>query len=204
MSAAVNHIFQNIRDQQKTLAGTTITGRTKNKFENGWLGGCGSTSQFQGVNQTVPILPFRSNYDLDDRIESSNGSRTGTPLQASWERSYAFAPGRGLDALQTRITHTLRGAGMDDGITGVAAPLINAGQDRFETGPIAPLRTYQGAQNVSTQAPYVATGGEAAEATQKGVYVARSKKDIKSFEATKGFAAGTMTAAGKKIPAMRG
>lgn len=185
---SVNHIFQNLRENKQSLAGTTITGRVKNKFENGWLGGCGSTSQFQGVNQTVPIMPSRSNYDLDDRIESSNGTRTGQPLLPSWQRSYAFAPGRGVDALRTSITHTMRGAGMEDTISGVVAPQVNAGQDRFATGPIAPIRTYQGAQNASTQAPYVATGGEAAKQTQQGVYVARAKKDIKALDTTKKFA----------------
>ena len=186
--AATNHIFKHLQESQKSLTGTTITGRAKNKFDQGWLNGYGSTSQFQGCNQAIPIMPARSNYDLDDRIESSNGSRTGEPLLPTWNRSYAFAPGRGVDAMQTRITYTTRNAGLEDTISGVVGPEVNAGQDRFSDGPMAPVRTYSGAQNTSTQAPYVATGGEAAEATQEGVYVARTKKTAKALNTTKSFA----------------
>ena len=147
----------------ESLTGTTISSRTKDKFSQGWLGGVGSTSQFQSVNSTIPVMPNRNNNDLEARMVSSSGVITGERLLPSWERSYAFAPGRGVSALHSRITHTDANAGQDT-LTGVVAPLVNAGIDRTGDGPAPPLRTYQGL-GAMTQAPVVVTGGEAADAT---------------------------------------
>ena len=158
-----NPMLRTAAGSSESFTNTAIQGRTKNKFQQGFLGGCGSASQFQGVNQALPVMPARSNIDVVDRILSSNGYRTGTPLQPSWERSYGFAPGRGVDARLSDITFTDKEAGRDS-ITAVVGPTINAGIDRQQSGPEPPQRTYQGFGG-QIQAPVVVTGGEAATAS---------------------------------------
>lgn len=147
----------------ESLTNTTTQGRTKNKFQQGFLGGVGSSSQFQGANQTIPVMPSRSNDDFEARMRSSNGDATGEALRPSWTRTYAFAPGRGVEARVSNITHTDDNAGRHT-LSAVVAPVSNAGVDRFGSGPAPPQRTYQlGA--VMTSSPFVATGGEAADVT---------------------------------------
>jgi hypothetical protein len=156
---STNAIIRKAAKDSESLGDTDITSRTKNKFQNGFLAGVGSTSQFQGANQTLPIMPINSNNDLLQRVASSRGLGAGPALQPSWERSYAWAPGIGIDAYRSRITWTPEGAGLANPVSGTTAPITNAGVDRFSSGPIAPLQTYQ-LGDANTQAPVTVTGGE--------------------------------------------
>lgn len=168
----LKHIAEN-RGTGQSFQGTDVTARIKNKFEQGFLGGVGSTSQFQGANSMLPVMPAQSNNDTYQRVMSVHGV-AGEPILASWQRSYAFAPGRGIDAARSKITWTDSNAGLDP-TTGVAAPLINSGIDRQDSGPTPSLTTYQ-LGNPNTQAPMTRTGGEGATVAERIIQSGKLEK----------------------------
>lgn len=133
-----------------------ISGRFKSKFESGWLGGTGSSSQFQSATSCLPVLPPNSNFDLDARIAQSRGlTVSGVPLLPSWRREYAFHPGTGTDAARSGITRTPAQAGISTW-TGVAAPLVTPGLDATGAGPIPVAFTNVGmGLNAMMQGVYV-------------------------------------------------
>lgn len=147
-----NPILQTANGSQPLTPFNNITGRTKNKFEQGFLGGVGSDSQFQTVFN-LPIQPVNSNNDLLSRMMSTTS--------ASWDRSYAFAPGRGLDARATQITNTYDET--VDTATGVIHPVIFPGIDRINANPAPPLNAEAQGINALQTVPRVLTGGERAE-----------------------------------------
>jgi hypothetical protein len=121
------------------LGDENIQSRFKNKFENGFLSGVGSGSQFTQLT-TLPIAPANSNYDLDKRIISSLGiENSGTTLLPSWQQSKAWNVGLGQDALLSGITRTLSGAGQEYAVTGLYGPNVNAGLDYINRAPITPF-----------------------------------------------------------------
>ena len=141
------------RNMKSSLSNQDITGRFRNKFEQGWLGGVGGDSQFQHVIAQVGLQgPKSSNDDLEARFNS-----TTSP---DWNRSYAYAPGLGLDALMSRITWTSKSGGMDDPQTALVAPVINSGKDLATSNPIPALKTWNGAQGITQTNPVNIHGGE--------------------------------------------
>lgn len=141
------------RNARSTLTNETITGKYRNKFQNGWLGGVGGDSQFQHVISQVGLQgPKSSNMDLEYRFTS-----TTVP---DWNRSYTFAPGLGLDALASHITWTSKSGGMEDPQTGLVAPVINSGKDYAGDVPIPSIKGWNGAQGITTTAPVNIHGGE--------------------------------------------
>ena len=143
-------------DPANTWTSTQLAGRYKSKWVEGFLGGTGSTSQFQSVNQALPVLPSRTNYDLTARVKQANGMNAArTPIKPSWRRDYAFAPGLGVDAARSKITWTDANAGINPQ-TGQAAPLVVPGKDYTETGPAPPTVSYNGqGLGVMLTAPHV-------------------------------------------------
>lgn len=131
----------------------------KNKFTQGFLSGTGSTSQFQGVNQNVGIRRGFYNDNLEGVLR---GSETLLP---SWKRSYAFAPGLGFDALQSKVIWTPDSAGD----SGPAIPNYGAlnrtgrgGDNDVQANPIMPVDAGEDGQNkaqvANTAAPAILSG----------------------------------------------
>jgi hypothetical protein len=153
-----NLLLQKAKSGAIPLGNQEIQGRYKNKFAQGFLNGCGSSSQFQSVNSCLPILPLQSNDSREARWLSSTGVISGAPLLPSWGRQESFAPGQGLEAARSKITRTDDAAGRD-ALTDVVAPTTNAGKDVFQAGPAPSLNSGVGA--VAGQgAPVSLTGGE--------------------------------------------
>jgi len=134
----------------------------------GFLGGVGSTSQFQSANTQLPILPYRTNDDLLQRIAQARGETvSGVPLLPSWERSYAWAPGIGVDAVASGITWTDTNAGLNP-TTGLIAPLLAPGKDFTAEDPIAPAVEYKDqGLGAMLSAPFVLSGDCSTRLRQK-------------------------------------
>lgn len=107
------------------LSEVRVSGRTSDKFAMGWLGGIGGTSQFQGANSLLPVLPPASNADTNHRVSASTGRATGQHLMTRWERPGNFNPGLGTDTWRDgeNVTWTLGNRGLTDTTTGLMAPL---------------------------------------------------------------------------------
>lgn len=142
-------MLRSLLGSEALTSNNAILGRTKNKFEQGFLGGIGSDSQFQTVFN-LPIQPFNSNNDLLSRFASTTAP--------SWDRSYAFAPGRGLDARATNITFTT-----DETMqtaSGIVHPVIYPGLDQTTAGPAPPLNANIQGINAIQTVPMNLMGGE--------------------------------------------
>lgn len=151
------------------LGNVQLNGRFKNKFENGFFSGSSDSQFHQAGGRTLPILPYNTNRDLEWRLAASKGDNVaGVPLMPSWERSYAFAPGLGLDAKASRITHTPASAGLLSTYTGLAAPLLSAGQDKITEGPIpATWNPVSQGLGAMLNAPAVRAGGPMKQQPQR-------------------------------------
>ena len=141
----------------------TITGGRgfRDKFAQGFLKGVGGSSQFAGANMQVGLRRGTYNDNLSGVLA---GSKTLLP---SWRRSYAFAPGLGLDAIRTKIIWTPDARG---DVGGPAVPNYGfisrtgrGGDFDPQAGPILPLDGTRGAGlglQSTTRAPQVLSPGE--------------------------------------------
>lgn len=137
---------------------TNITGRTADKFNMGFLGGVGGSSQFQGENSLLPVLPPSTNMDLDHRISASRGLRTGERLLTRFERPNNFNPGLGTDTWREgdNVTWTITNRGeMSDVPSGVAGPLAYKALDRTDRDALAPFSLRSQGLDAVTSAPVV-------------------------------------------------
>lgn len=170
-----NAIFlkANEMKQRPSGTGTSITSSYKNKWDNGFLNGA-STMQLQGANQALPRRTNKVTTNvLATRIPDVDGSQP-TPVLPSWNRTYHFNSGRGIDAQRTNITFTPENAGLETH-TGVVGPLINTAGNIPE--PIPQLQTYQ---FNPMQTPTVVTGGESADQSI-AMQRAESKRNMASI-----------------------
>ena len=86
-----------------TASDTFAGGRGyRDKFAQGFLTGTGSSSQFQATNMQVGDRRGFYNDNTSPLLAGVQASN----LLPSWRRSYAFAPGLGLDAIRTKIIWT--------------------------------------------------------------------------------------------------
>jgi hypothetical protein len=114
---------------------TNITGRTSDKFRQGFLGGLGGASQFQGVNTLLPVLPPATNRDTEWRMLESRGLVTGERLLTRFERPQNFNPGMGTDTWRdgTNVTWTMQNAGLLADVTsGQPGAITYPGLDRTD------------------------------------------------------------------------
>lgn len=134
----------------------SVTGRTADKFAMGFLGGYGGSSQFQGANTLLPVLPPASNRDLEARVSASRGLTTGERLLTRFERPNNFNPGMGTDTWRdgSNVTWTLSNRGeMSSTTTGVAGPLSYRALDRTGRDAIAPYSSRAQGLDAMTTAP---------------------------------------------------
>ncbi len=119
-----------------------VTARVSDKFQMGFLGGVGGSSQFQSHSQMLPVLPPSSNRDFEQRIAASRGLRTGERLLTRFERPGNFNPGLGTDTWRggENVTWTMANRGdLTNVNTGLAGPLSYKGLDRMAREALAPF-----------------------------------------------------------------
>ena len=176
--SAAARISEETREEQKTVRNplapfdfahpsiienvASVTGGRgyKDKFAQGFLSGVGGSSQFQSVNQAIGLRRGFYNDNLDPLLRSTQ------TLEPSWERSYAFAPGLGLDALKSKIVWTPDASGDVGGPSVPNYGYINrtgrGGDNDPQAIPIMPLEGADGSQNrgleANTAPPAVLSG----------------------------------------------
>ena len=140
------------------LAIHQITGRASDKFAMGYLGGVGTSSQFQGTNALLPVAPPASNRDFEHRNRESRGLDTKEHLMTRYEMPYNFNPGIGTDTWRDgeNVTWTMGNRGiLMDPTTGIGGPLSYPQKDRTTRDALPRLVTRGQGLDAMTTAPVV-------------------------------------------------
>lgn len=129
-----------VSDPVRSLAPSQITGRSSDIMNLGWLGGIGSSFQFQGQNTLLPVRVGFNNRDTEARVLESRGLKTGERLLTRWERPNNFNPGVGTDTWREgqNVTWTMQSRGLQDPLTGVYGPHAYPMRDYIPIGTPTP------------------------------------------------------------------